>query len=184
MSEPTQTTREAVAVFDDSDTMQAAIDELLSAGFAQGELSLLAGDDAVREKLGHAYHRVEAAADDPEAPRTVYVEPGSRGDAKGGLIGGLMYVGALAAAGIIVASGGTAAAAIGAAVAAGAGGGALGGALAWKLDEQHSQYISDQLRRGGLLLWVSVRDPSHEQRAVEILRRHSAGDVHVHDIRN
>jgi hypothetical protein len=33
-----------------------------------------------------------------------------------------------------------------------------------------------------VLLWVRLRDTEAEQRALDILRRHSAHDVHVHDI--
>lgn len=183
MPSETNTVREAVGVFHDADSMQAAIDELQSNGFSRADLSLMAGDETVREKLGHIYERVEEAEDDPAAPRTVYVAPESRGDAEGGLIGGLMYVGALAAAGAIVASGGTVAAAIGAAVAAGAGGGLIGGALAMLLEEKHAIYVEDQLRHGGMLLWVSLRDAAHEEKALSILRSHSAHDVHVHDIK-
>jgi hypothetical protein len=34
--------------------------------------------------------------------------------------------------------------------------------------------------RGGLLLWVRTWDVEDERRAVEILRKHSGSDVHVH----
>ena len=47
--------REAVAVFETAETLQAAIDELLISGFNRAELSLLAGEHAVEEKLGHHY---------------------------------------------------------------------------------------------------------------------------------
>ena len=42
--------------------------------------------------------------------------------------------------------------------------------------------LQEQLDRGGLLLWVHTRDAAHEERATEILRRHSGRDVHVHDL--
>ncbi len=178
----TPTVREAVGIFHDADTMQSAIDELLSNGFARGELSLLASEEAVREKLGHQYERVQDTEDDPGIPREIYVAPESRGDAEGGIVGGLVYVGAVAAAGAIVASGGTLAAAIAAAAAAGAGGGVIGAALAGLLEKRHADYIHEQLDHGGLVLWVVARDAAHEKKAVDILSRHSADDVHVHDI--
>ncbi len=182
MSESSVSGREAVGVFQDSKTLEAAIDELLTAGFGRVDLSLLAGEDTVREKLGHAYRRAEDAEDDPNAPRAVYVSSESRGDAEGGLIGGLFYVGAVAAAGAVVASGGAVAAAIAAAAAAGAGGGAIGALLAGVLARHHADYIQSQLDHGGLVLWVRLRDAAHEKRAVEILSRHSAQDVHVHEL--
>ncbi len=178
----TQTVREAVGIFHDADTMQKAIDTLLSNGFAPGEVSLLAGEDAVREKLGHMYRRVEATEDDPEIPRQAYIPPETLGDAEGAVVGGLLYVGAVAAAGAVVASGGTLAAVIGAAAAAGAGGGVIGAVLARLIEKRHADYIHEQLDHGGLVLWVLVRDSDHEAKAVEILKQHSADDVHVHTI--
>jgi outer membrane lipoprotein SlyB len=98
------------------------------------------------------------------------------------LIGGLSYLGAVVAAGAIVGSGGTLAAAIVGAAMAGGTGGVIGALLAGILDEEHALRVEKQLDRGGLLLWVHVRDDDHEQRALRILRRHSGQDVHIHDI--
>ena len=96
---------------------------LLQSGFDRAELSLLASEQAVEEKLGHRYRKVSSLADDPVIPRAAYVSPEAIGGAEGGLIGVLMYVGAMAAAGAIVASGGTLTAVIiGAALTGGAGG--------------------------------------------------------------
>ena len=53
--------REAVAVFDDAESMESAVDEILSAGFDRAEVSLLSSEAAVEEKLGHAYERVKDA---------------------------------------------------------------------------------------------------------------------------
>ena len=49
--------REAVGVFGDADTMQQAIDDLLSSGFDHADLSLLASESTVDEKLGHKYKK-------------------------------------------------------------------------------------------------------------------------------
>lgn len=179
---PTATIREAVGVFHNSASLQEAIDELLSSGFDRAELSLLAGEHAVEEKLGHRYRKVGELEDDPRVPRTAYVSLESIGDAEGGLIGGLMYVGAVIAGGAAVASGGTLAGAFLAAAMAGSAGGLLGSALAKLIDYHHADYLQRQLDKGGLVLWVHVRDPEHEQRAKGILERHSGEDVHVHDL--
>ena len=45
--------REAVEIFIRPEDLQYAIDELLTSGFHRAELSLLAGEHAVQEKLGH-----------------------------------------------------------------------------------------------------------------------------------
>ncbi|MGD9923585.1 MAG: hypothetical protein AB7V13_19420 [Pseudorhodoplanes sp.] len=175
-----RTIREAVGIFHRNEDLQSAIDELLSSGFHRSELGLLASETAVREKLGAQFKSISALADDPAVPRAAYVSPEAIGDAQGGLIGALVYVGAAAAAGAVVASGGTLAAIITAVVLAGGTGGLLGSALAKWLGDRHATYLQDQIDRGGLLLWVRTRGTTDEQRAIDILKRHSGGEVHVH----
>jgi hypothetical protein len=107
MHEEPEPLREAVGVFTSENNLQAAIDELLSSGFHRAELSLLAGEDAVNEKLGDSFARSSTLADNSAAPRTAYVSPEAIGDAQGGIVAGLSYADATIAAGAVVVSGGT-----------------------------------------------------------------------------
>ena len=143
----------------------------------QGILLLL---DAVERKLGHLYRRAEELEDEPDAPRTAFVSNESIGDAEGGLVGALTYVGAVAMAGAVVASGGSAAAAIAGAALTGGAGALIGGVLAKLVGEQQAETYQEHLDHGGLLLWVRTRDGSHEGKALDILARHSGRDVHLH----
>jgi len=86
------------------------------------------------------------------------------------------------AAGAIVISGGTILAASVAATLAGGAGGVVGSMLAKWLGNNHAQYLQAQIDHGGLLLWVRTRNPKAEERAVDVLRRHSSRDVHVHTL--
>ncbi|MBG0811388.1 hypothetical protein IY145_18725 [Methylosinus sp. H3A] len=178
----TSEVREAVGVFDTAETLQEAIDELQTSGFDRADISLMAGERAVDEKLGHAYQKAADVEDDPEVPRGAYISPESIGEAQGALVGGLGYIGAIGAAGLIFASGGTMAAALAAAAIAGGGGGLVGALFAKLIGESHAQYLQEQLDRGGILLWVRTRDEAHEKSAVEILTKHSGRDVHVHGV--
>jgi hypothetical protein len=176
------TVREAVGVFDDTETLQRAIDELMSSGFDRAELSLLAAEATVEKKLGHRYRKVDDLEDDATVPRCCYVSNESIGDAQGGVIGGLMYIGATAAAGAIVATGGTIAAGIAAAALAGGAGGLIGSILAKWIGDRHAQYLQQQLDHGGLVLWVRTWNFDREKRAVEIMTKHSGRDVRVHTL--
>lgn len=175
-----RTIPEAVGIFHRAEDLQEAIDELLSSTFHRSELSLLANETTMQEKLGDRYRRVNTLAHDPAVPRSAYVSPEAIGDAQGALIAALTYFGAASAAGAIVASGGTMAAIITAAVLAGGSGGLLGTLLAKWLGNHHAEYLQEQIERGGLLLWVRTSDSARERRAVEIMKRHSGGEVHVH----
>ena len=182
MDEQPDTLREAVGIFASADDLQAAIDELQSSGFHRAELSLLANEEAVSEKLGGGFAKTSALEDEPDVPRTAYVSPEAIGDAQGGIVGGLAYAGATAAAGAVVISGGTIVAAVVAATLVGGAGGIVGALLAKWLGDSHGDYLQTQIDHGGLLLWVRTRDAGAEERAQEILRRHSSQDVHVHTL--
>src|SRR3954466_750318 len=131
--------REVVAIFHKAEDLESAIDELLSSGFDRAELSLLASEAAVAEKLG-GYYRTSDMADDPAVPRAAFVSTAAIGDAEGALIGGLAYVGATVAIGAVVMSGGALAAAVAAAVLAGGTGGLIGSVLAHWVGHHHAAY--------------------------------------------
>jgi len=174
------TIREAVGVFTSPETLQEAIDELMSSGFDRADLSLLAAEKTVEQKLGHKYQKVADLEDNATVPRCCYVSIESVGDAEGGVIGGLTYIGATAAA--VVATGGTLAIAIAAAAVAGGAGGVLGSILAKWIGDRHARHLQEQLDHGGLLLWARTRNAEDEKRAVDILSKHSGRDVHVHTV--
>ncbi len=174
--------REAVAVFDSEDGLQHAIDELTMAGFGQHELSLMARDEAVRGSLGQSYTSVQQAKDDPDAPRQSIISPEEVGTAQGMAAAVPAYVAAIAATAVTVASGGTALAAAGAAVAAGGASGGIGALLASWIGGQRKETLQQQLDKGGILLWVNLRDPAREQMAYQILSRHSTQPVEIHDV--
>lgn len=177
-----ETVHEAVGVFNNAEDLQAAMDDLQSNGFMRQELSILADEKAVQEKLGHIYRRIEEAEDDPTAPRTIFVSNETIGEAEGSAIGLPLYIAAATAAGITVASGGTMLATILATAAAGTAGAAIGGVLANLIAKHHAEYIQEQIDLGGLLLWVHLRSPEMEKAAKDILGKYSAHDVHMHTI--
>lgn len=173
---------EAVGIFHDVRSFEAAIDSLLSAGFDNAELNVLAHENTVQEKLGRFYQSTRELMDDPEAPRIGYVPGETIGDAEGAVIGAGVYVPAIVGSLAVVASGGTLLGAVAAAVIAGGAGGLVGASLARVIGGEHAKHLDQHLQRGGLLLWVRTRDPEHADAALEILRRHSADDVHLHTI--
>ncbi|HKK37535.1 MAG TPA: hypothetical protein VJ994_14680 [Paracoccaceae bacterium] len=176
---PMRNEPEAVAVFDDVESLEAAIDELRMAGVPRDDISLLAGEKAAEDALGGRFRRIEELEDDPDAPRAAFVSEESLGAAEGALIGIPAYVAAVAVAGAMVPAAGMAAA-IAAAVVAGGTGAAVGGALAARVGESHAERYRRQLEHGGLLLWVRLPDEERKKTTLETLERNSGRDVHVH----
>jgi hypothetical protein len=171
-------------VFHRAEDLQAAIDALLSSGFHRSALSLLATETEVVAKLGHVYRKTSDLTDDPDVPRVAYVSPEAIGDGQGGVIATLMYIGA----GILIgpaaaARGSFAELAVAAALGASAAG-LLGTWLAKLIGDHHAHRIQEHLDRGGLLLWVRTWDLEQEHRAMRILERHSADDVHIQSCRD
>src|SRR5665213_389468 len=167
------TIREVVAVFDDTKSLDGAVYALETRGFDRAAFSLLASEAAVAEKIGHRYQQMKDVEDDPDVPRGTFFSRVSRLE--------MDYLPApiLASVGVLVLVGvGTLLPVL---VAAGAGG-LLGASLSRVLHEQHAARVQEQLAHGGLLLWVNVRNANEEQTAMEVLRAHSAHDVHAHDI--
>ncbi len=180
--EKLETVHEAVGVFKDAKSLQAALDDLQSHGFMRQELSVLSNEQTVYEKLGHLYKRVQDVEDDPRVPRTIFIPNETMGEAIGTAIGLPLYVAATTAAGVVIASGGTLLTAISGALAAGVGGASIGSIFAAFIAKHHAEYIENQIEHGGLLLWVHLRSSHMEESAQDILRKHSAHDVHIHEI--
>ena len=165
--------REVVAVFDDADTLDKAVYALETRGFDRAAFSLLASEEAVVQKLGHRYRRVRDTEDDPEVPRATFFSRVSQLEAE------YLPAPALAAVGALVLAGtGT----ILPAVIAASGGALIGAALGRLMHHRHAVRVREQLERGGLLLWVSVRNAREEATALEVLHMYSAHDVHSHEV--
>jgi hypothetical protein len=172
---------EAVAVFHNVDSFQAAIDDLLSAGFDHVDINVLAHEDTVTSKLRPTYKSTTEFEDDPEVPRISYIPDETIGDAEGAVIGAGVYVPAMFGSLAVAASGGTLLGVFAAAVVAGSAGGLIGAALARFIGHEHAKHLDQHLHHGGLLLWVRTRDAEREKQALEILS-HSAHDVHLHQL--
>ncbi|MEO6946450.1 MAG: hypothetical protein ABI150_07695 [Nitrobacter sp.] len=168
-----ETSREAVAVFDDTKTLDDAVYALETHGFDRAAFSLLASEQAVSQKLGHRYQQVKEVEDEPKVPRETFFSRASRLEADYLPAPVLASIGALAFFGV--------GSVLPVVVAAGAGA-ALGAALSLMMHQHQASRVQEQLTRGGLLLWVNVRNAREENTALEILRAHSGHDVHVHEI--
>ena len=178
--DPRKDIHEVVGVFDSLDTVQSAIDDLLTDGFDRSEISLLGEDEMVRAR--NSSESVVDLEDDDRTPRLPYIDPESLNEGKASIIGVLFYVGAFVGAGILSAASGIFSNPIV--------GGALGGGLAGLVGVVISRYIirrqrgwlEAQLKRGGLVLWARVWSAEREREAITVMERNGGRHVHVHNV--
>jgi outer membrane lipoprotein SlyB len=174
--------KEAVAVFGDPGKLEAAVDELEISGFDRAAISVLATDAKASEQVERFYRSIKEVEDSGTAPRSAFVSRDSQAEGEAALFGIPLYIGGMAGAAAVVATGGALAAAIAALIVGGVTGGSLGAILAIAMAHHHSVRVHEQLDKGGFVLWVSVLDSAAEKRAMTVLTRMGARDVHVHEI--
>jgi hypothetical protein len=167
VSDPPQT--QIIGVFQDRDGLEAAIEMLQSHGLERSQLSVLGTADSVRERLGMAVEAPASESGQVEAP----VDKSEEQNVTPLLAGVPAYLGAVIAAGVTVASGGTLAGVAVAALLGGAGGGVIGASAAGAMREEVEASYADQLEKGGILLLVHPRKPEDVDNAKAILAKHA-----------
>ncbi|NNU79436.1 hypothetical protein HMH01_03200 [Halovulum dunhuangense] len=172
---------EAVGVFDSYEKFQAAMYDLLIAGFSRYDISVLARQEVLEEKFGNAYWRAPDLMDDPDAPRAAFMSEEAEGELEGAIVGGFLFLGSYIAMAALLTPASTLAASVAAVAIGGSPAAVIGALLARRVHGQHKDYYANQIAHGGILMWVRVRDDRHRDMAVRILQGHSGRDVHVHD---
>jgi hypothetical protein len=157
---PSPVIREAVASFPDRAHFHRAVTNLLAAGFAQTDLSVLASHDSL------------AAAGEPSGGKPSLLPAGLNDE--------INYIGPLTLAGFIIVSGGPIAIALATLVGAGLGGAALKELFDDFTTPRHSEDFQAALQAGAALLWVRCDDPEREATATRILEEAGGRHVHVH----
>jgi hypothetical protein len=168
--------REAVAVFDKPEDLEETISELQSSGVDRADLSILAPPASAEPLSGSDVQ----AGPNPSPSLAAVVSDTDLRQGRVLATGLAATIAGFAAAGVTAATGGIAAATIAAATAAG-GVGVASTLLGRRLDDEHTAFLNAQLARGGILLWVHMRDPGIEKTVLEVLRRRSTNVV-VHDL--
>jgi hypothetical protein len=176
------TDTEAVARFHDVKSLQAAIDELLTGGFDRADLCLLGSEKAIEDKLGQSYGSTRDLEDNPDVPRAAYVAPETIGLAEAACVGTPLYLSATIGSLVVLASGGTLLGGVAIAAIAGGAGATVGAALAGIVGHEHAKHLNEHLNRGGLLIWVRTRDVEAQKVALDVLKRHSCEDAHLHPV--
>lgn len=169
--------REVVALFDDEEELFDTINELEGKGFDRSEISVMPPLDEVEKAVGHKVDNILEAANDPDTPRSFPLDHASWGDAQGVLIAAPFLAGAFAMTIMGAVNDYSVLQTILLAVVAGSVASVFGYLIMLYLKKRHQNEVERQIRRGGLALWVHVRDNAHARRAIRIFNRHHAHDV-------
>ncbi|WP_308911845.1 hypothetical protein [Pseudokordiimonas caeni] len=172
--------REAVAVFDSEADMQEAVDELESHGFSNAAMSRPASPEEITAALRHEVKSVKELEDDSAVPREAYIDKDSRSSALLVLVLIPFYVLVLVGVGLAVSQGIGTWETVGLVVFMGAIGAVGGGYFSLKLFRRMQGRMALERAIGGLLLWVRIGSREQEAKAMQILARHRARDLHLH----
>jgi hypothetical protein len=174
--------REVTGIFASRAAATPAVDDLLRAGFDRADIDTIAEGERLVRRLGDVPAPAEALADVPEVPRQEFVAPEDTAGffavcvavtgCFGVMIGGLLVMGPDA----------TITRTIIAALAGGLVGCGLGMLIARILGRRWLRSPFTEAGTDGFVLWVRVRSPDREQKALRILRERGADAVHVHEI--
>ena len=160
MNTTPQISREAVGVFKDRTSFEAAVHHLLDGGFERTDLSVLDGHESLD------------VAGEPGKPWK---------DVLSAMVGEIKYEGSLVAAGAILLAGGPTAALIASIIGAATAGAAAKEVLDEVTSTPNSEDFANALAAGGLILWVTCTDASRETAALKLLGQFDAANVHIHE---
>lgn len=151
--------REAVGLFADRDSFEAAIEALKGTGFERADLSVLGSHESID------------AAGKPGNPWK---------DVLTALVGELKYEGPLVASGAILLVGGTVSATIAGIIGTAVGGVAVKEILDEVTSTPHTEDFARSLEAGSVILWVRTPDEERERAATAILEQNGGVNVHIH----
>jgi hypothetical protein len=171
MTDTPTKTHQLVGFFEDQTELEKAINDLQSVGVDRSQLSMLSR----RSFEEHDPQDVSDVADLAMSPERDGKPATSEVDIRQGrtMVSGMAgAVGGTAAGAITLLTGAAAAVALPIAAAAGVGLGFATHLAGRKASEAETASLREQLEHGGIVLWVTARNESEEEKAIETLKGH------------
>jgi hypothetical protein len=184
--------REVTGVFPSDEAIISAVDDLLLAGFERADIDVVADGPQSNKGIDASAIPAVELADVPDAPRQEFVAPEDTVaiyalcvaiiGCFGATIGALVGIASRGTTAFIVLARGTIAFVIYCVVVGAILGCGLGVVFARLMGWRWIQAPNKLASSDGLVLWVRVRRPDHEQKALRILKLRGAEAVRVHEI--
>lgn len=156
-AKPVSDAHEVVALFETRESLEAAVDNLLNAGFERADLSVLSSHESL-DAAGKPASTVK--------------------DALTALVGEIKYEVPLVASGAILIAGGPVAATLASLIGAATAGIAAKEVLDEVTAKPHTEDFARALDAGGVILWARVTNDDQEKNAQNAM--HDAGGNNVH----
>jgi hypothetical protein len=172
--------REVTGIFASLVKATSAADDLLLAAFDRADIDVVAAEELARQCTGKSPLPAVHLADMPGTPRREFVAPEDTVAITTMCVAITVCLGAMFGALMALGSGGTMVRIVVAVAVAGAAGGGVGGFVARRLSRRWRTATPGGT--DGCVLWVRVRTPEREEKALQILRSHGADAVHVHEM--
>jgi hypothetical protein len=165
-------TKTIVALYDDFDTAQNAVQDLVDGGFLRENISVVANDVSGVYRDRYVDHTLDVDDEDDVSA--------GEGAGFGAVVGALVGLGVALIPGIgpVLAAGPLAAALMAGvgAVAGAATGGVVAGLVDFGVPEEEAEVYAEGIRRGGTLVSVTA-DDDYAARVQDILNRHNPADM-------
>jgi hypothetical protein len=184
--------REVTGVFPSCEAIISAVDDLLLAGFERADIDVVADGPQSNKGIDASATLAVELADVPDAPRQEFVAPEDTAaiyalcvavtGCFGTIMGALSGIASRGTTAFIFSARGTTALVIYCAVVGAIIGCGLGIVIARLMGWRWIQAPNKLASSDGLVLWVRVRGPDHEQKALRILKLRGAEAVRVHEI--
>jgi hypothetical protein len=176
-------TREVTGVFHSRKALIDAADDLLAAGFDRADIDVSAPFDELQRRVNYQSIPPADLADNPAAARHPLIDQGDvlTTDAVAGSLAGC--IGAVAMAYFLIMRG---MAPLSVGIFSVLTGIVVGGVAVLvvrrRMQRERIQGLEKLAEAHGLLIWVRVHSPEKEAEAQELLARHGAEALHVHEI--
>jgi len=175
--------REVTGVFHSHAALEEVVEALLLSGFDRADIDRVADPEAVRQRIGDIYVAAEELADVARVPRRPFFTHADISSAVA--VGGSLFGSAVALAAafiVLVSGGGPLATGIVATIAGVLAGGAAAVTTVHYLRRERRRGLESLMAARGLILWVRVHSPEREEVAQQILQEHGARATRVHEI--
>ncbi len=170
--------KEAVGIFQNQQDMDEAIADLEAAMFPRHNISVIGSKARMEERFGSETLSPELLEDNPRAPKDASIRPEEKTIASTVIVGVPAFFGGCAAA--LMVNPATSLVLVTAVVFGSVVGAAIGGSVLFGIKTYLDNRVQEQIKEGGLVLWVKTFKPEQERQAKAIMKDHGAQDVHFH----